>query len=47
MLVELWMWLILVLMLALVVVQNMGLRERVSKLEASFAADSRRTSARG
>ena len=35
MLVELWMWLIVVLMLALIVVQNIGLREKVSKLEAT------------
>ena len=42
MLVELWMWLVVVLMLALIVVQNIGLRERVGKLEASVAADLRR-----
>jgi hypothetical protein len=47
MLVELWMWLILVLMLALVVVQNMGLRERVSKLEATLRRGSPSVSARG
>ena len=34
MLVELWMWLIVVLMLALIVVQNIGLKERLTKLEA-------------
>jgi len=36
MLVELWMWLILVLMSTLIVVQNIGLRERVSKLESTL-----------
>ena len=41
MLVGLWMWLIVVLMLALIVVQNIGLRERVSKLEAMGAAGHR------
>jgi Tfp pilus assembly protein PilX len=36
MLVELWMWLIVVLMLTLVIVQNIGLRERITKLEATL-----------
>lgn len=36
MLVELWMWLILVLMLAMIVVQNVGLKERLTELEAKL-----------
>ena len=36
MLVELWMWLIVVLMLTLIIVQNIGLRERITKLEATL-----------
>jgi hypothetical protein len=36
MLVELWMWAILVLMLALIVVQNIGLKERLTDLEAKL-----------
>jgi len=36
MLVELWMWLILVLMLAMIVIQNVGLKERLTELEAKL-----------
>ena len=36
MLVELWMWLFLVMMLALIVVQNIGLKERLTDLEAKL-----------
>ena len=36
MLVELWMWLILVLMLAMIVVQNIGLKERLTELEGKL-----------
>jgi hypothetical protein len=36
MLVELWMWLFLIMMLALIVVQNIGLKERLTDLEAKL-----------